>query len=256
MRVYIKSVVLILILSLSACKSTKKVTATNDDLASAKIIASHYETHPQFETLAARLKIRYSDPDRTQSVTVSLRMQKDETIWMSASVLGISLAKAMITKDRVQFYEKIDGTYFDGDFKLLSNLLGAELTYKQVEGLLLGEPIYDLREGGFSAGATGSRYLVAPRQQQNLFNLFFYLNAGAFTLQEQRLTQAKEQRDLTIKYGDYTREQNGYFPTEVTIIAQEKDKETRVDIEYRGVDFNTEVSFPFSIPDGLKEIKL
>ncbi|WP_028377139.1 DUF4292 domain-containing protein [Leeuwenhoekiella sp. MAR_2009_132] len=256
MRIYFKSFVVLLMVSLTACKSTKKVAATNDDLASAKIIASHYETHPQFETLAARLKIKYSDPDRTQSVTVSLRMQKDETIWMSASVLGISLAKAMITKDRVQFYEKIDGTYFDGDFKLLSDLLGTELNYEQVEALLLGEPIYDLRNGGFSAGATGTRYLVAPRQQQNLFNLFFYLNAGAFTLQEQRLTQSKEQRDLTIKYADYIKEQNGYFPTAISISAQEENKETLVDIEYKGVDFNTEVSFPFSIPGGLKEIKL
>ena len=256
MRILIKSLVVFLMVSLTACKSAKKVAATNEDLASAKIIASHYQTHPQWETLAARLKIKYTDPERSQSVTVSLRMKQGETIWMSASVLGISLAKAMITKDRVQFYEKIDGTYFDGDFELLSDLLGTKLDYEQVEALLLGEPIYDLRNVGYSAGATGTRYLVAPRQQQNLFDLFFYLNAGTFTLQEQRLTQSKDKRDLTISYTDYIKEQNGYFPTAISVKAQEESKETQIDIEYRGVDFNTEVNFPFSIPGGLKEIKL
>ena len=255
MQLIYRGILVLVILSLAACKSTKN-TASTEDLASAKIIKTHYDTHPDFETLAARLKIRYSDPDTNQSVTVSLRMQKSETIWMSASVLGISLAKAMITKDRVQFYEKIEGTYFDGDFELLSDLLGTELDYNQVEALLLGQPIYDLRSGGFSAGATSARYVVAPRKQSSLFDLFFYLNSGAFTLQEQRLAQRAEQRNLTIAYGDYVQEQNGYFPSEIHVKAQEADKTTTIDITYRGVDFNTDVSFPFNIPSGLKEIEL
>ena len=71
MRTLHKVLVLTSILSLAACKSTKS-TATVEDLASAKIIATHYETHPQFETLAARLKIKYSDPKTNQSVTVIL----------------------------------------------------------------------------------------------------------------------------------------------------------------------------------------
>ncbi len=255
MQTLYKLILVTLVLSLAACKSAKNAAST-EDLESAKIIASHYDTHPQFETLAARLKIRYQDPGTNQSVTVSLRVKQGETIWMSASVLGISIAKAMITQDRVQFYEKIDGTYFDGDFELLSEVLGTELNYDQVEALLLGQPIYDLRSGGFSAGATSSRYVIAPRKQSDLFDLFFYLNSGAFTLQQQRLTQREEGRDLIIDYGDYTKEQAGYFPSEIHVRAQEDDKATLIDIEYRGLEFNLPVSFPFSIPSGLKEIEL
>lgn len=255
MQLIYRGILVLTLMGLVGCKATKNAAST-EDLASAKIIKAHYDTHPEFETLAARLKIRYSDPETTQNVTVSLRMKQGETIWMSASVLGISLAKAMITKDRVQFYEKIDGTYFDGDFELLSDLLGTELDYNQVEALLLGQPIYDLRSGGFSAGATSSRYLVAPRKQSALFDLFFYLNSGAFTLQEQRLAQREAQRDLTISYGDYFEEQQGFFPSEIHVKAQEAEKTTTIDITYRGLDFNSEVSFPFNIPGGLKEIEL
>ena len=121
---------------------------------------------------------------------------------------------------------------------------------------MTGQPIYDLRSGGFSAGPTSSRYLIAPKKQSKLFNLFFYLNSGAFTLQEQRLTQREENRDLTIQYGDYIQEQQSYFPSEIHVRAQEEEKTTTIDIEYRGIDFNTNVSFPFNIPGGLKEIKL
>ena len=70
------------------------------------------------------------------------------------------------------------------------------------------------------------------------------------------MAQRAEQRNLTIAYGDYVQEQNGYFPSEIHVKAQEADKTTTIDITYRGVDFNTDVSFPFNIPGGLKEIEL
>ncbi len=247
---------LIFTLILTGCKSTKTGTASVEDLASAKIINAHYATHFNFETLAARLKLRYKDEKTSQNVTLSLRMQKDETIWMSASILGISLAKAKITRDKVQYYEKIDGTYFDGDFRLLSDLLGTELNYDQVQALLLGQPIYDLQDGNYNAVSGQQNYLVVPKKQQKLFDLFFYLNPGEFTLQQQRLAQKKEDRLLTVSYSEYEAMPYGLFPERVAVRAQEGDKSTEIDIEYRSVDVNEAVSFPFSIPNGYKEIKL
>lgn len=226
------------------------------DLASAKIINSHYDTHFDFETLSARLKVKYKDPHTSQGLSVSLRMEKDKAIWMSASVLGISLAKALITPKRVQYYEKIDGTYFDGDFKLLSALLGTDLNFEQVQALLLGQPIYDLRNANYSAETLEQNYVVVPKQQQKLFELFFFLNPRQFTMQQQRLTQKIQDRQLTINYGDFKNQTIGLLPEHVTIRAQEGEKVTEIDIQYRSLDVNGEVSFPFSIPSGYKEIEL
>ncbi len=243
-------------LLLSACKSSRRATASPEDLASAKIINSHYATHFDFKTLAARLKVKYKDENTSQGVSVSLRMEKDKTIWMSASVLGISLAKALITPDRVQYYEKIDGSYFDGDFKLLSDLLGTDLDFGQVQALLLGQPIYDLRNANYTAVAGQQNYLVSPKKQQKLFDLFFYLDPQQFTMQQQRLTQKIKDRELTISYDDYQNQEIGQLPEHVKVRAQEGDKATEIDIQYRSIDVNEDVSFPFNIPSGYKEIKL
>lgn len=252
---YTFSIFFCLVLLLSGCKSTR-TAATPEDLASAKIIDSHYNTHFDFKTLAARLKVRYKDKHSSQGLSVSLRMEKDKTIWMSASILGISLAKAKITPDHVQYYEKIDGTYFDGDFKLLSELLGTDLDFKQVQALLLGQPLFDLSKGGYSAISGQQNYLIVPKKQRDLFSLFFYLDAQRFTMQQQRLEQQDRDRVLTISYGEYQIQEVGILPEEVSVRAKEGDKTTEIDLEYRNVEINKEVSFPFEIPSGYKEIEL
>lgn len=243
-------------LFLTGCKTTKTGVSSAEDLATAKVIKASYATHFDFETLASRLKVRYKGPDKSQNVTLNLRMEKDKTIWLSGSLLGITLAKAKITPNRVQYYESIGGTYFDGDFALLSEFLGTSLNFEQVQSLLLGEPIYDLRNGQYLATAEGAKYKIEPKKQQALFDLFFFIKAGEFTLEQQRIKQDQENRELMVLYGDFTAYEQGLLPNTISLKAREASEITEIDIEYRNVDINVNVSFPFSIPDGYEEIKL
>ena len=41
------------------------------------------------------------------------------------------MAKALITPTKVSYYEKINNTYFEGDFSLLSNWLGTDLDFQK-----------------------------------------------------------------------------------------------------------------------------
>lgn len=238
------------------CKTTKTGTSSAEDLTTTKVVKASYATHFDFKTLVGRLKVRYTGPSNSQNVSLSLRMEKDKVIWLSGSFLGITLAKAKITPDHVQYYESIGGTYFDGDFALLSDFLGTALNFEQLQALLLGEPIFDLRDGQYLATPEGARYRIEPKKQQALFDLFFYISAGQFTLEQQRLKQDKESRELMVVYGDYEAYEQGLLPKAISIKAREASEITEVDIEYRNVDINVDVSFPFSIPDGYEEIKL
>ena len=126
----------VLALLVFSCKSAKVVSdgEIDDRLSSKAVIKAHYQNQLNFNTLSGKVKIDYSDGDASQSFTVSLRMKKDEAIWMSAP-LGI--VKAYITPDRVSFYNKLQNEYFDGDFSYLSDLLGTEVDFSIVQNLLL-----------------------------------------------------------------------------------------------------------------------
>ena len=124
-----RHLLLIVIGMLTNWGGSKKITnkATTEDIATARLIENHYANSCDFTTLVARTSVRYEDKKSRQTVTVSIRMEKDKKNWMSASILGIKGAKVLMTPEKVSVYEKINRTYFEGDFSFLSEYFGVKM---------------------------------------------------------------------------------------------------------------------------------
>jgi hypothetical protein len=237
------------------CGSKKKALVI-EDAAVNKVVSMHYNNEPNFKTLNSRLRLHYQDDERSQSLTVSFRMQKDSAIWMSAQLLGIPLAKVLITQDRVSYYEKIGKTYFDGDYRLVSKWLGTPLDFKKLQNLLIGQAIYDLREDKYVLSESTQGYQLVPSNGLELVKKLFLLDAKSYKAIAQQLAQEKENRNVTVTYPKYQKVNNQNFPEEIKIVANSEGKGTQVDIAYRSVTFNESVSFPFEIPSGYDEIRI
>ena len=182
-------------------------------------------------------------------------MEKDKTIWMSASILGISLAKAMVTPDRVAYYEKVGGTYFDGDFSLLSTYFGVDMDFEQLQRLLTGETVYDLREGNYVLAQTDNLYQLTPKKQLDILNLFFFIDPQNFRLKQQQVTQPRDNLSLNVDYRSYQKIAEQTFPENLFIEVTEYDDRTTIEIDFRTIDVNASVRFPFKIPSGYKAIE-
>ncbi|GAA4272208.1 DUF4292 domain-containing protein [Aquimarina gracilis] len=243
---------------LSSCKGTKATTGVRiKKLSAEKIIANHYNRSFNFETLNARVKVKYDDGKNSYSPTATLRIQKDKTIWLSVKMLGITLAKALITPEKVSYYEKIDNTYFEGDFKVLSEWLGTdELDYNKVQQMLVGQALFNLRDDKYKSSIIEQGYQLQPKTQVALFERLFLIHPSSFKMASQQLKQPIENRDLTIDYRSYQKVGNQDFPKEISIKAKQGGAKTIIGIEYRAVDYNARVSFPFKIPSGYKEITI
>ena len=116
---------IVLTLLFLGCKSTKTVQSseTLDSKMSVKqIVKNHNKLQSKFNTLQGRLKVEYIQGDRSETHTLTLRMENDKTIWVNAF---LNMVRVKITPDRVRFYNKLDNTYFDGDYALISEFLGA-----------------------------------------------------------------------------------------------------------------------------------
>ncbi len=243
-------------LLLVSCKGTKKVAGTTEDLAVKNIATSHEAASPDFNTLAARIYVVYEDEKKQQSITVSLRMEKDKVIWMKASLIGITIAKAKITPDRVSYYETVGGTYFDGDFSLLSEWLGTEIDFKKAQAILLGQSIFPIENGQYTSAIQGANYKLQPKTQPFNFIHSLLLLSNNFKIASETLSQPDEDRILTIRYADYQTIEGGIYPSEINVTASEKDSTTKIDITYRKIEPNVSINFPFTIPDGYSEMKL
>ncbi|MBT8255703.1 MAG: DUF4292 domain-containing protein [Bacteroidia bacterium] len=254
------SIILILFITFfAACKGPKAVVGSNTanpGLAIKSIISAHKAATPKFNTLSSRIKVAYEDEKQRQSITVSLRMERDQKIWVKASILGITLAKAMITRDRVSYYETLSNTYFDGDFTLLSRWLGTDLDFEKAQAILLGQSIFGLENGKYKATVSENRYKLEPSRQPHNFVHSLLLNPGNFKVDYGRVLQPNENRELTIAYGDYQELQGSYYPSAIEINSLEGNSRTHIAVNYRKIDLNVSVNFPFQIPEGYKEIDL
>lgn len=239
----------------SSCKSRKIISdGTLDANISAKnLIRAHYQNELNFRTLRGKVKIEYSDGEDEQSVSVSLRMKKDEAIWMSAP-LGI--VKAYITPNRVSFYNKLENTYFDGDFSYLSQLLGTDLDFKKVQNLLLGEALFDLRKSKYDVSVAKGNYLLIPKQPLELFKILFEIEPKNYKMASQQLSQSSRKRLLNIDYKNYQKIHKWILPNEILILATEGARINTIALEYRNMQFDETVSFPYRIPKGYDEIVL
>lgn len=250
------SLFLLLVTTLFYACGAKKNVLSNEGLAAKKIIANHEEAAADFHTLRAKIRAGYATKEQSQSISISMRMEKDKTIWLSAKLAGIiPLAKVLITPEKVSYYEKISKSYFVGDFRFLSEFLGTKLDFEKVQNLLIGQTIYELNKKDYSLEKTETGYEFRSEAGAFLTKLFL-LNPKTFKTEAQQLIRKEENQSITITYPEY-QEMNGfYFPKKIVIMANEAKESTKIDIAYRSLEFDVPVSFPFTIPSGYNEITI
>jgi hypothetical protein len=247
----------IILLAFTACKSKKIAHITKaDKMLISKVLSNYNDNSFNKNTLKATLKAKYKGKSSLPSVNASLRLEKDKVIWISLSKSIFSLGKLKITPNSVQFYNKLDRTYFDGDFSLLSDFLGTKVNFKQVQNIFLGEAIFDLNKQDYKISTNNNNYEIRPKKENKLFQILFLLDAKNFKTSKQEIRQDKKSKLLSIKYNEYKKIDDIYFPKKVFILAEDNKNKNTVDISYKNVEFDLPLRFPFKIPKGYKEIKL
>ncbi|WGD35729.1 DUF4292 domain-containing protein [Olleya sp. YS] len=247
--------ILLLVVIVSGCKGSKTIMSDgkiNTKLTAKQLIKNSNKATTDFTTLVGKLKLEYIQKGKSDGTTVSFRMEKDKTIWMSK--LGI--AKVLITPNRVAFYNKWDNTYFDGDFAYLSDLLGTDLDFYKVQNMLLGQSLFNLEDDTYEISANDTSYILQPKRQRDLFELFLFVNPSHFKMDSQEIAQPKDKRILHIDYLTYQEVDKKTLPERTKILAIEDDEQLVINLELKSVKLNEEVRFPFTIPSGYKKIEL
>lgn len=239
-----------------SCNSARSIVssgAVDDNMTSKQLIRENGKKDARFKTLQAKVKIDIIQDLKESSYSVNLRMERDKTIWISAT---LGLARAMITPSNVKFYDKINNQYFDGDYKLLSELLGIELNYEKVQSILVGEPLFDLKDDNYIISTNEESYILQPKKQDPLLELFLLFNPSHYKMDSQQLMQPLKKRFLQLDYREYQEVNKDILPKNIKIIAVEDSEELNVIMEYKSVTVNEDVRFPFRIPSGFDEIIL
>lgn len=245
-----------LIVFLIGCKPKQTVAtaAANENTEVSKVINGHYKNQHDFKTLNIRANAKYEDEKQSHSMNADIRIKKDEIIWINIKFLGIPMAKAMITPTKVSYYEKINNTYFEGDFSMLSNWLGTDLDFNKVQNLFLGKAIDDLTKDKWVSEVIEKMFKLSMPNDSDVAKEFYFEGAN-YLLKKETINQASKNRNLEIRYPSYKEEKEMFLPNEINIKAEQKDKIT-IDIEYKNTTFNEDLSYPYSVPSGYTAVEI
>lgn len=242
---------------LTGCKSKSVVVdvpkVADSEMSAKKIIGNYNNNTIDFSTLYIKSNVQYSDDKQTQNVTAEIKIKKDQQILVSVRFLGITMAKASITPTSVSYYEKMGGSYFEGDFSTLSQWLGTDLDYNKIQNMLLGRAIDDLGKGKYTESVEEQVYKLEDESAGN-FKKTFYFDANTFLLNKQEIAQIAKGRMIEVGYSNNTVYKEGTIPLKVIINAVQAKGKSKINFEYNSVTFNEELSFPYSVPNGYKRI--
>ncbi len=244
------------LLIFGSCKS-KKIASTNGQLTSKSVnelIQAHKDATFSFNKLQSKLKINYDDSDKQYQANVSLRMQHNQKIWMSVKVLGITMAKALITPKEVRFYEKLNKRYYIGNFDSLSEFLGVAVNFEQLQNIILGQYFYDEAAKKYTSKKIGREIIL--HRKKKLYNSNVEFGFYADWLKLSKIHIDNPQGALLVDYKDYQEINKQMLPEYIDIRSRIQEQNKHVSIKINTPEINSKLRFPFSIPKGYTPIKL
>ena len=256
-----KIIPLLLLVLVVSCKARQKVAApqtvatTVSNETVSNIVSNHYAIKRDFKTAFFKADVDYTDPKQSLGLSADIRIKKDEIILVSVKMLGITMAKAIITPTQVRYYEKMNSKFFEGDYKTLSDWLGTELDFKKVQNMLIGQAMDDLNKGKYSVVTEENSPKLEEVSTGNFAKAFVF-DPNSFSLQRQEIRQQSPERKLLVNYSDYKSYSECVLPMQLIIFALQNNETTSIAISYKNAAFNEEMSFPYSVPSGYERINI
>lgn len=243
---------MVLLLVVTSCK-TKNSVLEADTSVSVKEVVKNYKSQNSldFKTLHIKGNTSYS----LFNISLDIRIKKDEIILVScrAPLVG-TVIKAYITPDYISYYNKWDSEYFEGDYEFLSEFLGTELDFQKVQNLLLGRTLDEIDRERFVYAIENNLYKLSSNRSN--LSKAYYFEPLDFNLVKQHVEQKHENRSAFVEYSNYKIHNSIKLPYSVFIFSLNGKDKNEFKVDYKTIDFNTEISFPYNIPDGYKKIEI
>lgn len=207
------------------------------------------------KTLRSRVKVTYKDSKQKQQITLNLRLESDKVLWASASLL-VPIAKVLITPSKVEFYEKFQKTYYEGDISFINKQFGTDFSFYDLQNVFLGNPISEMKSEDFKRISHPQFYVLAPKGKGNKFKPTYFFEPNTFRLKEQRFFIPGTAQSLSIRYLKDQKMEGKVLPKEIEISFFDGSNLIQINLDFTRIDFPKKLTVPFKIPEGYKKLSL
>ncbi len=259
---------IIITMTVSSCSSTKKVSAKKN----LKKYGFEYlklkmeENELSFHDLSAKLSLSYRNEKSTTNLRGQLRMREDSILWISFSpAMGIEAARLILTQDSIKFINRLNKTYFLGEYQMLDTLISSTIDYVIVQSMILANQLPYYKIDHFSVKADDNMYLLTMEKKRkvkrsikkgksptNVIIEKVWLDPLTFRMRRVEMNEiGDDKKKLVVRYDDYRETEGKMFPYKINISIF-ADHDIEIDVNYNKVHFDQTLSFPFRIPSKYK----
>ncbi len=268
MSKHIKKVLFLsLIISLAyfgtSCKSKKHVLkASIKEYGFTYLYARLLENQIQFDYLSANFNLVYRQEKNKTNLRGQLRIDSDSLLWVSFTpLLGIEAARVIITNDSIKFLNRLNKTYFTGEFDLVDSLLNTTIDFSLLQSLLVGNDLTQYDVNKFRSSVDNGMYRMTIRERRKIRRYIkkgeidskvlvqqIWLDPETFRIARIDIKEQGEDENnkLQVYYSDYIYIDDQLFPSKIRIEIKSQ-KSIFIDLKFSKIVINKPLNFPFKI---------
>lgn len=228
--------------------NTVSVPTTTPDLTYVKNELAAIKGHQiTFNTFSGRASAKLDVNGSGNDVTMNIRMARDKKIWVSiTAILGIEVARALITPDSIKIINKLQGVYLKKPFSYIYKYASRQVNYKTIESLLVGNAMPELLTENSTVNTDMGNVALSGTLQDLIYNLTLGTNLRVTKF---NLSNTGQQQALLVTNSNFIQADNKLIPSQIDILSTLRDKKIQANLHYNKVDFDLELDFPFNIPE-------
>lgn len=239
------------LLAVVSCKARKITTTANVAVAKhpSKLalelndIRSHQLT---FDTFSGKARTSLDIAGNKNDVTMNIRIANNKKIWVSiTALLGIEVARAVITPDSVLIVNRLQGLYVKKPFSFIYTYTNKQINYNMLQALLIGNAVPALLNGDAKLDTATTGIMLSGNLEGIVYRLM--LNTDLRVTQT-NFDNHNQGVSLQVNNANFIQSGTQKLPSQIDIASVAKDKKIQVNLHYVKVDLNQSQDYPFSIP--------
>ncbi len=220
----------------------------------------------KFEWVSAKYSSEIDLNGKKFSVKANIKAKRDSVIWMSIiPALGIEAARVKITRDSVFLLNRLNSTYFSGDFKFVNQMFNVDADFEMIQALLFGINYTQFEQDAFKSAVDDGQYLLSNIRKRKLrrtiqrndsLNLeaqSIWVDPNSFKISRFRFNDFSEKRELEATYSKFDSINGQLFPMEI-LFNLKGEQAASISINYSKIILNEPQVLPFTIPEKYEQI--
>lgn len=273
------SLLIIVTVFSSSCKHKQKTQKTEQpavtaidslagrcrlDYKNAKALSRYMkENEFKFTWVNAKANVQSIVGEKDENFDIRISICRDSAMLVSIQyLLGLQVAKVLVTRDSVKFVNYIDKTYFKGDFNYINELLNADLDFDLLQAVLFGNSA-DFQEEESKLKPVTDRqnchYMLSTERKRRLRRIqagtsepteafqTLTLNPENYKIIRNEFVEPSTGRKFIANYSEFTQKDSVFAPyhVDIDIVAQ---KNATIKIDYVRIEKNTPQKVSLNIP--------